>query len=126
MEAKFKEFLEKFRAEAEKSLKAEVSSMGTVQRTLMQAFLPIWINFVTNAGKACLVVQKSFDITIEEPSSSPDVLIEGDFETFLELFEKKDPQLLRKAEQEGKIKMTYYNFKGQQALTRVREYLTKA
>lgn len=123
MESQFKDFVERFRAEVEKTIKSEVSSMGTIQRSIMQSFMPLSINLFTDAGKTCLVIQKSFDVTVENPSSNPDLQIEGDFRTLVELFSNRNPQLLRKAEEEGKIKMKANSFKGQQALSRIRDYL---
>jgi len=124
MESQFKDFLERFRAEVEKTIKNEVASMGMIQRSIMQSFMPLYINLFTDAGKACLVIQKSFDVTIENPSNSPDVLVEGDFSVLKELFANRDSNSFKKAEQEGKIKLSSFSFKGQQALNRIREYLS--
>jgi len=124
MESQFKDFVERFRAEVEKTIKNEVSSMGSIQRSIMQSFMPLYINLSTNIGKVCLVIQKSFDVTVESPSNSPDVLVEGDFNTLQSLFATRNPNDLRKAEQEGKIKISSFSFKGQQAVNRIRDYLS--
>jgi len=124
MESQFKDFVERFRAEVEKTIKNEVSSMGSIQRSIMQSFMPLYINLSTNMGKVCLVIQKSFDVTVESPSNSPDVLVEGDFNTLQSLFTTRNPNDLRKAEQEGKIKISSFSFKGQQAVNRIRDYLS--
>lgn len=124
MESAFKEFVERFRQEIEKTLKQEVSAMGMIQRSIMQSFMPLYINLSTDAGKVCFTIQKTFDVTLEEFRDSADVLIESTFETLKSLFASRDPQSFRKAEQEGKIKLNSFNFKGQQAVNRLREYLT--
>ncbi len=124
METQFKEFVEKFRAEIEKTIKSEVSTLGSIQRSIMQSFMPLYINLNTNAGNACFVIQKSFDVTVENPSNSPDVTVEGDFNTLQSLFASRNPNDLRKAEQEGKVRISSFSFKGQQAVSRIKDYLT--
>jgi hypothetical protein len=117
----FHEFAENIRAEAEKSIKTELSKMPFLEIGL-RIFMPLTINVVTDQGAVSLTILKDAKVELDEHlSTSPDVTIDGNFETLRSLYQSHDRNLFAQAEKDGKIKVISHSWKGQQAETRLRE-----
>ncbi|NWF86796.1 hypothetical protein HXY32_03175 [Candidatus Bathyarchaeota archaeon] len=121
MTSNFHEFAQIIKAEAEKSIKKELSKMPFLELGL-RIFMPLTVNIITDRGVASLTILKDANVQLDEHiSSNPDVTIQADFETLKSLYQLHDRNNFAQAEKEGKISVTSHNWKGQQAEVKLRE-----
>lgn len=121
MISNFNEFAQIIKAEAEKSIKKELSKMPFLELGL-RIFMPLTVNIVTNQGAVSLTILKDANVQLEKHlSSNPDISIQADFETLKNLYQLHDRNNFAQAEKEGKISVTSHNWKGQQAEAKLRE-----
>ena len=124
MTSNFYDFVERFRIEAEKAIKAELSRRSILERAGIWFYMPLTVNVVTNQGSVSLVFLKDGSVQRRKYlSSSPDNVIQADFETLKELYSSRDKNQFVRAEREGKIRITSKGWKGQQAERKIRELL---
>jgi len=124
MTGNFYEFVERFRAEAEKAIKAELSRRSFFERAIIWVFMPLTVNVVTNDGKVSLSFLKDGSVQLRKRLySNPNIVIQADFEMLKELYSSRNRGQFVQAEREGKIGITSKDLKGQQAEKKIRELL---
>lgn len=126
MASSFQEFAEKLRTEAERRLKAELSK-SLLGSLVFRAFTPLTANIDTNQGTASLTILHDGTIKLyQQLSPNPDTAIQAHFETLQDIYSRRDKALFTRAEADGRIKITSYTSKGQQAERKLRELLGSA
>jgi hypothetical protein len=126
MASSFQEFAEKFRAEAERAIKAELSKslLGSI---VFGRFTPLTVNIDTDQGVASLTILQDGTVRLNQGLSlNPDNTIHAHFETLEDIYYKRDRIQFTKAEADGRIKITSHNSKGQQVERKLRELLGSA
>lgn len=124
MLSSFQKFAEKFKIEVERAIKAELSKRSFLERIGFRIFTPLTVNIVTNQGAASLTVLQDGSVQLSQHlSPNPDSTIQADFETLEDIYSKRDRTRFNQAEAEGRIKITSYSPKGQQAERKLRELL---
>jgi len=124
MVSSFQEFADKFKIEAERAIKAELSKRSLLERIGFGFFMPLTVNIVTDQGVASLTILQDGTVHLSQRlSPNPDSTIQAHFETLEHIYYKRDRTQFTQAEAEGRIKITSYSLKGQQAEGKLRELL---